>query len=89
MKCHLLVVPEKKLKIWFFNHNIITNVGGATNTTEAQSRNMIKICTKYGFDSFIISGSYGGHRRHTTDKGQCTTDDRQRQGYGISSPQVS
>ena len=33
----------------------------------AQSRNIINSCTKYGFDSFIISGSYGGHRRHTTD----------------------
>ena len=31
------------------------------------------ICTKYGFDSLIISGSYGGHRRHTTDDGQQTT----------------
>ena len=28
----------------------MTNVGGATNTQEAQSRNMKKICTKYGFD---------------------------------------
>ena len=45
----------------------ITDVGGTTNTTQAQSRNMIKICTKYEFDSFIISGSYGGHRGHTTD----------------------
>ena len=41
---------------------------------EAQSRNMINICTKYGFDSLIISGSYGGHRRHTTDDGRRTTD---------------
>ena len=39
--------------------------GGAT---------MINICTKYGFDSLIISGSYGGHRRHTTDDGRRTTD---------------
>ena len=23
--------------------------------------------TKYGFNNLIISGSYGGHRRHTTD----------------------
>ena len=59
----------------------MTDVGGATNTLEAQSRNMMNICTKYGFDILIISGSYGGHRRHTTDDGQ-------RQGYGISSPQV-
>ena len=41
----------------------MTDVGGTTNTKEAQSANMINICTKYGFDSFIISGSYGGHRR--------------------------
>ena len=27
----------------------------------------MNICTKYGFDILIISGSYGGHRRHTTD----------------------
>ena len=44
----------------------MADVGGATNTKEAQSRNMINICTKYGFDSLIISGSYGGHRRWTT-----------------------
>ena len=31
------------------------------------------ICTKYGFDIFIISGSYGGHRRHTTYDGRQTT----------------
>ena len=36
------------------------------------------------YSSLIISGSYGGHRRHTTDDGR-----RTRQGYGISSPQVS
>ena len=30
----------------------------------------MNICTKYGFDIFIISGSYGGHRRHTTYNGQ-------------------
>ena len=52
----------------------MTVVGGATKTWEAQSRNMINICTKYGFDSLIISGSYGGHRRHTTDDSQRTTD---------------
>ena len=27
----------------------------------------INICTKYGFDALIISDSYGGYRRHTTD----------------------
>ena len=33
---------------------------------------MMNICTKYGFDIFIISGSYGGHRRHTMYDGQRT-----------------
>ena len=46
----------------------MTNVGRATK--EAQSRNMMNICTKYGLDIFIISGSYGGHRRHTTYNGK-------------------
>ena len=36
------------------------------------------------FDIFIISGSYGGHRRHTMYDGQ-----RHGYMYGISSPQVS
>ena len=67
----------------------MTNVGGATNTKEAQSRNMMNICTKYGFDILIISGSYGGHRRHTTYDERQTLDAGQRHGYGISSPQVS
>ena len=35
---------------------------------------MITICTKYGFDILIISGSYGGHRRHTTYDGRRTPD---------------
>ena len=47
----------------------MTNVGGA-------SRNMMNICTKYGFDILINSGSDGGHRRHTTYAGQC-------HGYGM------
>ena len=34
---------------------------------------MINICTKYGFDISIISDSYGGHRRRTTDAGRRTT----------------
>ena len=51
----------------------MTNIGGATNTKEAQSRNMMNICTKYGFEILIISGSYGGHRQHTTDNGRRTT----------------
>ena len=34
----------------------MTNVGGATNTVEAQSRNMMNICTKYGINNLIISG---------------------------------
>ena len=42
----------------------MTNVGGATNTQEAQSRNTMNICTKYGFDILIISGSYGGQAPH-------------------------
>ena len=50
----------------------MTDVGGATKTYEAQPRNMINICTKYGFDSLIISGSYGGHRRQMTDDGRRT-----------------
>ena len=52
----------------------MTNVGGATNTKEAQSRNMLNNCTKYGFNNLIISGSYGGHRRHTTYNGRRTMD---------------
>ena len=38
----------------------MTDVGVTTNTWEAQSRNMMKICAKYGFNSLIIPGSYGG-----------------------------
>ena len=34
---------------------------------------MIKICTKYGFDILIISGSYSGHRQYIIDDGQWTT----------------
>ena len=52
----------------------MTNVGGATNTYEAQSRNMINIYTKYGFDVLIISGNYGGHWQHTKDDDRQTTD---------------
>ena len=33
----------------------------------------MNICTKYGFDILIISGSYGGHRQHTTDDRRRTT----------------
>ena len=43
---------------------------------------MMNICTEKGFDILIISGSYGGHRRHAMYNGQS-------HGYGISSPQVS
>ena len=43
----------------------MTNVGGPKY--QAQSRNMINICPKYRFDVLIISGSYGGHRRHMMD----------------------
>ena len=52
----------------------MTNIGGATNTYDAQSRNMMNNCTKYGFNNLIISGSYGGHRRHMTYDGRRTTD---------------
>ena len=34
---------------------------------------MMNNCTKYGFNNLIISGSYGGHRRHTPDAGRRTT----------------
>ena len=40
----------------------MSDIEGATNKYEAQSKNMINICTKYGFDSLIIYGSNGGHR---------------------------
>ena len=54
------------MKISFPSHNFLTNVGGMTNNTlEEQSRKMINICTKNGFDTLSISGSNGGHRRHT------------------------
>ena len=49
----------KNLKIWFSSHNFMTDVGGTIQEHD-------NICTKYGFDSLIISGSYGGHRRQTT-----------------------
>ena len=35
------------MKMWFSSHNFMTNVGEASNTKEAQSRNMINICNKY------------------------------------------
>ena len=41
---------------------MMSHIGGVTNTYEAQFRNMINICTKYGFDILIISDSYGGQR---------------------------
>ena len=67
----------------------MTNAGGATNTLEAQYRNMMNICIKYGINNFIISGSYGGHRRHTMYNRRRMPDAGQRHGYGISSPHVS
>ena len=51
----------------------MSDIEGSSNSYEAQSKNMINICTKYGFDSLIISGSYGGHRRHMTHDRQQTT----------------
>ena len=44
----------KNVKIWFLGHNFMANVAGATNTYEAQSRNMIKHCTKYGLISYYL-----------------------------------
>ena len=36
---------------------------------------LLLVCFLFnGFDSFIISGSYGGHRRHKTDDGQRMMD---------------
>ena len=35
-------------------------------------KHMMNICTKYGFDILIISGSYGEHRRPTPDAGPQT-----------------
>ena len=58
----------------------MTNVGEATSTKDEQSGKMINICTKYGFDIFIISGTYCGHRRQTKDNAM---------GTGKSSPQAS
>ena len=54
----------------------MTDVEGATNTKEAQSRNMINICTKYGFDSLIISSVMmdTDDTRRTTDDSRRTTD---------------
>ena len=49
---------------------------------------MMNICSKYGIDVLIIYGSYGGHRQDMMYD-IFMTDDRQRQEYGISSPQVS
>ena len=50
------------MKIWFSRHNFFPYVGAATSIWEAQSRNMINICTTKGLDILIISGSYAGHR---------------------------
>ena len=61
----------ENVKIWVLSHNFMTVVGVPP---KAQSRIMINICTNYGFDILIISGSYGGHRRHTMDDGQRTID---------------
>ena len=60
----------ENMKIWFLSHNFMTHLGSRTNTCEAQSRNVMNICTKCGFDILIISGSYGGHRRRTMDDGR-------------------
>ena len=46
----------ENVKFWFSSHNFMINLGGGTNTQEAQSRDMINMCTKYGYDILIISG---------------------------------
>ena len=43
----------------------------------------MNICTKYGFDILIISGSYGGHRRHMTYDGRRTTNDGRQTTPGV------
>ena len=45
----------------------MTDVGGRHQYLGGTIQENDKICTKYGFDSLTISGSYCGHRRHTTD----------------------
>ena len=55
----------------------MTNVGDATKSQEAQSRNIMNICTKYDF--FVVVMMDTDNTRHTTDDGQ-------RQWYGMSSP---
>ena len=49
----------------------------------------MNICTKYGFDILIISGSYGGHRQGTSYNGRRMTYDEQHYGHGMSSLHVS
>ena len=49
----------------------MTKVGGATVTLEAQSRNMMNICTKYGFDILKLFMVV----MVDTDDTRCTTDD--------------
>ena len=51
----------------------MTNVGGATNTYEAQSRNMMNICTKYGFDFLlflVVTVDTNDTRRMMDDRGR-------------------
>ena len=50
----------------------MTNVGGATNTKEVQSKNMMNICTKYGFDILIISVVMVDRRHMTNDRRRTT-----------------
>ena len=65
----------------------MTNLGGATNTYKAQSRNIINTCTKYGFDTLFLVVKW----TQTTHAGRWMTDNRQCQGYDlhVRSPQVS
>ena len=50
----------------------MSDVGGTTNTYEAQSRNVINICNKYGFDIFLVVMVDTDDTRRTTDERQGT-----------------
>ena len=39
----------EKMEIWYRRNDFTANLGDATKTWEAQFRNTINICTKYGF----------------------------------------
>ena len=55
----------------------MTDVGGRHQYLGGTIQEHDKHLPQYGFDSLIISGSYGGHRRHrrhTTDDSRRMTD---------------